>query len=294
MLFTEYLAKMAGTNDPVTYAIPVFIIAILLEIFIDTKEKLQVYHKTEAWASIAMGAGSVVINIFTKFTYFVLFMYIYENWSFQQLSVVWWVWLIAFFADDFSFYWHHRLSHEVRILWAAHSNHHSSQDYNLAVALRQSWTEGIYKFVFYAWMPLVGIHPIMIFTLASISLIYQFFLHTQTVKKLGFFEWFMNTPSHHRVHHGTNFQYLDRNHAGVLIIWDRLFGTFEPEGEKVIYGLTKNIETANPLRIATAEYESIAQDMKKASKWSDKIRYLLYPPGWSHDGSSKTTKELQN
>lgn len=294
MSFSEYLAKMAGLNDPVTYAIPVFIIAILVELFIDVKEKLQVYHKGEAWASIAMGAGSVVINLFTKFMYFVFFSYIYENWSFWQLGFVWWVWLIAFFADDFSFYWHHRLSHEIRILWAAHSNHHSSQDYNLAVALRQSWTEGIYKFLFYAWMPLVGIHPIMVFTLASISLIYQFFLHTQVVKKLGFLEWFMNTPSHHRVHHGTNLQYLDRNHAGILIIWDRLFGTFEPEKETVIYGLTKNIETSNPLRIATAEFESIAQDLQKADKWSDKIKYLLKPPGWSHDGSTKTTKELQN
>ncbi|KOY84740.1 C-5 sterol desaturase [bacterium 336/3] len=285
---------MAGLNDPVTYAIPLFIIAVLVELFIDVKEKLQVYHKTEAWASIAMGAGSVVINLFTKFMYFVLFSYIYENWAFWQLGVVWWVWLIAFFADDFSFYWHHRLSHEIRILWAAHSNHHSSQDYNLAVALRQSWTEGIYKFFFYAWMPLVGIHPIIIFTLASISLIYQFFLHTQVVKKLGFLEWFMNTPSHHRVHHGTNLQYLDRNHAGILIIWDRLFGTFEPEKEKVIYGLTKNIETSNPIRIATAEFESIAKDLQKAHKWSDKIKYLLKPPGWSHDGSTKTTKDLQN
>jgi sterol desaturase/sphingolipid hydroxylase (fatty acid hydroxylase superfamily) len=294
MSFSEYLAKMAGLNDPVTYAIPIFIIAILVELFIDTKEKLQLYHKREAWASIAMGAGSVVINLFTKFMYFAFFSYIYENWAFWQLGFVWWVWLIAFFADDFSFYWHHRLSHEIRILWAAHSNHHSSQDYNLAVALRQSWTEGIYKFLFYAWMPLVGIHPIIIFTLVSISLIYQFFLHTQVVKKLGFLEWFMNTPSHHRVHHGTNLQYLDRNHAGILIIWDRLFGTFEPEKEKVIYGLTKNIETSNPIRIATAEFESIAKDLQKASKWSDKIKYLLKPPGWSHDGSTKTTKELQN
>jgi sterol desaturase/sphingolipid hydroxylase (fatty acid hydroxylase superfamily) len=285
---------MAVLNDPVTYAIPIFIIAILVELFIDTKEKLQLYHKREAWASIAMGAGSVVINLFTKFMYFTFFSYIYENWAFWQLDFVWWVWLIAFFADDFSFYWHHRLSHEIRILWAAHSNHHSSQDYNLAVALRQSWTEGIYKFLFYAWMPLVGIHPIIIFTLVSISLIYQFFLHTQVVKKLGLLEWFMNTPSHHRVHHGTNLQYLDRNHAGILIIWDRLFGTFEPEKEKVIYGLTKNIETSNPIRIATAEFESIAKDFQKANKWSDKIKYLLKPPGWSHDGSTKTTKELQN
>ncbi|MCS6794667.1 MAG: sterol desaturase family protein [Raineya sp.] len=293
MSFADYLAQLAGLNDPVTYAIPIFIALILWEAILDSKEKLEIYHQKEAWASIAMGAGSVVINLFTKFVYFIAFNYIYENIAIWQLGFEWWVWVLAFFADDFSFYWHHRLSHQIRILWAAHSNHHSSQDYNLAIALRQSWTEGFYKFLFYAWMPFIGIPPVMVFTMTSISLIYQFFLHTQMVKKLGFLEYFMNTPSHHRVHHGVNLKYLDKNHGGVLIIWDKLFGTFEPEQEKVVYGLTKNIQTHNPLLIATAEFKNIYKDLKKAPKFSDKLKYLFFPPGWSHDGTSKTTKEMQ-
>lgn len=293
MNFTEYLEKLSGFNDPVSYAIPVFITLILAEVWVDWREKRAWYHKAEAWASIAMGAGSVIINLFTKFLYFVLFSYLYNHLAFVQLGFEWWVWVLCFFADDFSFYWHHRLSHQIRILWAAHSNHHSSQDYNLAIALRQSWTEGIYKFLFYAWMPLIGIPPIMIFTMASISLIYQFFLHTQAIRKLGFLEYFFNTPSHHRVHHGVNIQYLDKNHAGVLIIWDKIFGTFQEEQEQVLYGLTKNIDTHNPLGIATAEFRQIWKDLKKTKNWQDKISYLFKPPGWSHDGSSKTTRELQ-
>ncbi|WP_448528109.1 sterol desaturase family protein [Raineya sp.] len=294
MTFNEYLARLAGLNDPVTYAIPLFVLLILVELFLDSKERLQIYHPKEAWASIAMGAGSVVINLFTKFVYFVAFTYLYENFSLWQLGFEWWVWLIAFFADDFSFYWHHRLSHQIRLLWAAHSNHHSSQDYNLAIALRQSWSEGFYKFLFYAWMPLVGIPPLMVFTMISISLIYQFFLHTQMVRKLGFLEYFLNTPSHHRVHHGVNPQYLDKNHGGVLIIWDKIFGTFEPEQEKVVYGMTKNIHTHNPFLIAIAEFQNITKDLKKTTSFTNKLKYLFFPPGWSHDGSSKTTKELQN
>jgi sterol desaturase/sphingolipid hydroxylase (fatty acid hydroxylase superfamily) len=293
MSFTDYLQKLSGFNDPVSYAIPVFIVLILAEVWVDWREKRAWYHKAEAWASIAMGAGSVIINLFTKFLYFVLFSYLYNHLAFVQLGFEWWVWVLCFFADDFSFYWHHRLSHQIRILWAAHSNHHSSQDYNLAIALRQSWTEGIYKFLFYAWMPLIGIPPIMIFTMASISLIYQFFLHTQAIGKLGFLEYFFNTPSHHRVHHGVNIKYLDKNHAGMLIIWDKIFGTFQEEQEQVVYGLTKNIDTHNPFGIATAEYEQIWKDLKKTKKWQDKISYLLKPPGWSHDGSSKTTRQLQ-
>jgi sterol desaturase/sphingolipid hydroxylase (fatty acid hydroxylase superfamily) len=293
MEFAEYLKKLSGLNDPVSYAIPIFVALILTEIWIDQKEKKDWYHKAEAWASIAMGAGSVLINLFTKFIYFLLFSYLYNNVSLVQLGFEWWVWLLCFFADDFSFYWHHRLSHHIRILWAAHSNHHSSQDYNLAIALRQSWTEGIYKFVFYAWMPLVGFPPIMIFTMVSISLIYQFFLHTQAVGKLGFVEYIFNTPSHHRVHHGVNVAYLDKNHAGILIIWDRIFGTFQEEKEKVVYGLTKNIHTQNPFGIAAAEYIQIWKDLRKSKKWQDKLKYLFKPPGWSHDGSSLTTQQLQ-
>jgi len=278
----EAIVQLAGPQDPVSYAIPLFILLMLIELWIDLREKRELYHLKEAAASIAMGAGSVIINIFVKAFYFIVFSYLYQHFALfpEALAYTALGWILLVFADDFSFYWHHRLSHQVRILWAAHSNHHSSQDYNFAVALRQSWTEGFYKFIFWLWLPLLGFPPLMIFSMVSFSLIYQFFLHTQTVRKLGIWEYVLNTPSHHRVHHGSNVAYLDKNHGGILIIWDRLFGTFTPETEKVIYGLTKNIHTQNPVKIAAAEFVALWRDVRSASSWKEKLRYIFYPPGW--------------
>jgi sterol desaturase/sphingolipid hydroxylase (fatty acid hydroxylase superfamily) len=281
-------------NDPVGYAVPFFVLLILLEVGLDMREKRQWYEKKEAWASLAMGVGSVFVNLAAKIFYLGIFLYLYENYRLFTLptdSIA--AWVLLFFLDDFSFYWHHRLSHQIRILWASHSNHHSSVSYNLAVALRQSWTEFLYKYLFWLWLPLIGFHPLMVFTMIACSLIYQFFLHTQSVRKLGFLEYVFNTPSHHRVHHATNVQYLDKNHAGILIIWDRLFGTFIEETETPIYGLTTNIQTHNPIAIAFAEHRNIWQDLKKAPRWQDKLKYLFYPPGWSHTGDSQTTQSLQ-
>jgi sterol desaturase/sphingolipid hydroxylase (fatty acid hydroxylase superfamily) len=161
--------------------------------------------------------------------------------------------------------------------------HHSSQRYNLGTALRQTWTGFFMSFIFWLWLPLVGFPPIMVMTMQAVSLLYQFWVHTELVRRLGPLEWVMNTPSHHRVHHGSNQRYLDRNHAGVLIIWDRLFGTFEREGEKVIYGLTKNINSYNPLRIAFHEWIDIWNDVRKADTWRLKLRYVFGRPGWKEE-----------
>jgi sterol desaturase/sphingolipid hydroxylase (fatty acid hydroxylase superfamily) len=188
------------------------------------------------------------------------------------------------------------LSHEVRILWSAHVNHHSSQKYTLATALRQSWGELFYKYIWWAWMPLVGFPPLMIFMVISISLIYQFWIHTELIHRFPkWFEFFFNTPSHHRVHHASNIRYLDRNHAGILIIWDRMFGTFSEEldTEKPIYGITKNIETFNPLKIATHELIDIVHDVRAAPTFSDKLKYIFYPPGWSHNGPDQRAATLR-
>ncbi len=282
-------------SDPIVYFAPFFAFLILLELGIDLAQKKSWYSKKDAFSSIVMGLGSVVLSLLAKLFYIGIYMWIYDNFRIFTLENVWWVWILLVFADDFSFYWHHRLSHQVRILWAAHSNHHSAQSYNLAVALRQSWTEMFYKYIFWLWLPLIGFHPIMMFVMMSASLIYQFFLHTEAVGKLGFLEYFMNTPSHHRVHHATNVKYLDKNHAGIFIIWDRFFGTFIIEDkEKPIYGLVQNLETYNPIRIASHEYEKIWADIRKPISWKNRIKYMVKPPGWSHDGSRKTTKELVN
>ena len=191
--------------------------------------------------------------------------------------------------------WHHRMSQQVRFLWAAHVQHHSSTKMNFSVALRQSWMEPFYKYLFYLWIPLLGFNPLYIFIMQAFSLIYQFFQHTELVRSLGPIGWVFNTPSHHRVHHAVQHKYLDRNHAGILIIWDRLFGTFVKEDLKdlPVYGITENIKSYNPAIIATHEYVNLWRDIKRANKLSDKFKYLFYPPGWSHDGENRTSNYLR-
>lgn len=282
-------------TDPILLvAVPLFVVTFLLEAVFITRNLKKEYNTKDAVASVTMGIGSAFINTGLKIPVFIVFMWIYEHRIFT-LPPVWWVFILLFFADDFSFYLHHRACHGIRLFWAAHVNHHSSVNYNLAVALRQSWGELFHKYIWWLWLPLLGFHPLWIFTMMSISLVYQYVLHTELVNKLGPLEWIFNTPSHHRVHHASNVRYLDKNHAGILIIWDRLFGTFkeESEQEKVIYGITSNIHTYNPIEIATHEYKALWNDIKKAPGLINKLRYLIMPPGWSHDGSTKTSKQLQ-
>lgn len=287
------------TDDVTVYFVPGFIVLIALELYISYRNKLKIHEPKDSVASIGMGIGSLIIGFGVKFAAFGLFLYLYQFDVFglkQHLGMdKWYAWLLLLFADDFSFYWHHRLSHHIRILWAAHINHHSSVNYNLAVALRQSWTEILYKYVFWMWLPLIGFHPIMIFTMMGISLLYQFWVHTKTIKRLGPLEWIMNTPSHHRVHHASNVRYLDRNHAGIFIIWDRLFGTFQEELDEdpAIYGITSNIHTYNLFKIAFHEYQNILKDVRDAPDLKSKLAYMFAPPGWSHDGRSKTSDQLR-
>lgn len=282
--------------DPVIgFAIPFFLIAIGIEVLVRRREGLPPYKRGDAWASIAMGVGSAIINLGTKTLGFLMMLWLYEH-RLLDIPITWWTVLILFFLEDFSFYLHHRSCHEIRLFWAAHVNHHSSQQYNLAVALRQSWGELFHKYFWWLWLPFIGFHPLVIITLMTISLIYQFFQHTETVGKLPrFIELVFNTPSHHRVHHAKNVRYLDRNHAGILIVWDRLFGTFEEENdrEKVVFGITTDIKTNNPLRIATHEYAHMLRDVAKAPTLKAKLMYLFGPPGWSHDGSSQTAQEMR-
>jgi sterol desaturase/sphingolipid hydroxylase (fatty acid hydroxylase superfamily) len=173
--------------------------------------------------------------------------------------------------------------------------HHSSKKYNLSTALRQTWSGGFYTFIF--WIPLIilGFHPVMVLVQMSVSLIYQYWIHTEMIRKMPkWFELIFNTPSHHRVHHATNPQYLDRNHAGVFIIWDRLFGTFEPEIEKPVYGLVKNIDTYNPLKIAFAEWYMMLKDFFTVkTSMVNRIKYLTKPPGWRHDEGSVLSSDLR-
>lgn len=297
-MFYKFTAPILEFNNPVLYAIPFFVLLLGLECYLNYKERTEHYNWKDSAASISMGLGSIFIDLLSKSIAFWCFFYIYNHYGLfkEALSYTLLGWILLFFLDDFTFYWHHRLSHQIRLLWAAHVNHHSSVYYNLSTALRQSWSELFYKYWWYLWLPLLGFPPLMILTQISINLIYQFWIHTKRIDRFpSWFEFIFNTPAHHRVHHAKNVRYLDKNHAGILIIWDRIFGTFELEdpNDPVEFGITTNINSYNPLHIATHEFANLAKDIQRAPTWKDKLGYLFLPPGWSHDGSSQTAAEMR-
>jgi sterol desaturase/sphingolipid hydroxylase (fatty acid hydroxylase superfamily) len=199
-----------------------------------------------------------------------------------DLGTTWPAWAVAILGWDFLYYWNHRFSHESRWLWAVHVAHHSSERYNLSTALRQPVAESITVAVPYSLLALLGVRPPMIEQARALNLIYQFWIHTEAIRTIGPLERILNTPSHHRVHHGSNRQYLDRNHGSILIVWDRLFGTFEPEAEPVVYGLTRNLDSYHPAVIATHELVDIARDVARAETWRDRVSYLVRGPGWAY------------
>ena len=212
---------------------------------------------------------------------FIIGLFLVSPFAFISIEPSWWSWALALVAADFTYYWMHRWEHEVRILWAHHSVHHSSPEFNLTTALRLAWTESLIEWVFFIPMILIGFSVVQTLIAISIVVAYQTLIHTEKVGKLGVLDKILNTPSVHRVHHGSNRQYLDKNYGGILIIWDRLFGTYEPEIEKVIYGLTEQLGTSNPIKINFYEYWQIAKDIKRAKTWSDALGYLFRGPGWA-------------
>ena len=281
--------------DLILYAIPFFIITLIIEIIVDVREKANAYETKDAITSIAMGLGNVFLSIFSKLLVFGAFIYLYNNFRFFTIPFTWWAWVLLLVFEDFTYYWFHRISHENRFFWASHVIHHSSQKYNLSTALRQTWTGIFLSFVFWLWLPLLGFHPVMILAQMAISLIYQYWIHTEFIKKMpSWFEAIFNTPSHHRVHHATNPQYLDRNHAGIFIVWDKIFGTFIEEEEKPIYGLVTNIASFNPLYVAFHEWISLFKDVFTSNtSLLNRIKYFIKPPGWKHDGTGILSDDIR-
>jgi len=279
------------------YAIPFFIVTVIFESIVISKKQPKSFHLKDTFASLAMGIGNVISNLLSKLLVVFVIVFLYENFRLSTIPFAWWSWLLILFADDFCYYWAHRIGHESRFFWASHIVHHSSQKYNLSTALRQTWTGGFFSFIFYLILPIIGFHPLMIFTQMSIGLLYQYWIHTELIYKMPrWFETVFNTPSHHRVHHGSNPLYLDRNHAGIFIVWDKLFGTFQPElkDEKVIYGLTSNIKTYNPLKIAFHEWIAVFKDALTAkTTFVNKLKYFIKPPGWKHDGTGILSNDLR-
>lgn len=284
--------------DVVNMAVPGFVALIVIElVWIKLKGRGGRYELRDALTSLLLGAGNVAAGILLGF---VTVTFLYTLWQYRLFDLGYsvWVLLLCFVLDDLRYYWVHRLGHRVRWVWASHVNHHSSQHYNLTTALRQTWT-GTFTLMMLLRAPLVllGFHPAMILFSGGMNLIYQFWIHTEVISRMPrWFEAVMNTPSHHRVHHGRNPRYLDSNYAGVFIVWDKLFGTFVPEdsAEPVEYGLVKNLGTFNPLRVAFHEWIGLFSDvLQPGLTLRQRLAYALAPPGWSHDGSRMTSDMLK-
>ncbi len=282
-------------RDPVLFAVPFFLLLLAIEWTAARKlEHLNPadpgtgerpergsYLARDARASILMGLVSVASMGVWKFLgllgYSALYAYV-APWHLSPRD--WYTWVIALVGVDVLFYAYHRIAHRVRLIWATHQAHHSSRYFNFATALRQKWNNSG-ELIMWIPLPLLGVPPWMVFTSFSISLVYQFWIHTERIGTLPRpIEYLFNTPSHHRVHHGTDPEYLDRNYGGILIIWDRLFGTFQPELFRPHYGLTKPVNSFNIWTLETHEYVAIARDVRSASGWRDRLGYIFGPPGW--------------
>ena len=268
----------------ITYAVPGFVLLIIIEMIAVRLTKKGRYEYRDSASSLAMGLGNRVFGIAIGGLVVLAYFGVYQFRLFN-LGWTWPVMIACFFAEDLAYYWFHRIAHERRFFWASHIVHHSSQHYNLTTALRQTWT-GTLGLNFIFWLPLlyIGFPPLMVLMFSSISLVYQFWIHTELIDRMGPFEWVFNTPSHHRVHHATNAKYLDANYAGVLIIWDRMFGSFQPEIFRPHYGLTKPVDTFNIWKLETHEYVAIARYVRAATRLRDRIGYVFGPPGWSPTG----------
>ena len=267
--------------DPTQLATPAFLLLMAVEILWLARHRQEGfvgYTVKDSAASLTMGTVYSLIYMGWKGVEYAFYSVLYEASPLRMGDGVL-AWVLLFFAEDLCYYWFHRVHHESRVFWASHVVHHSSEHYNLSTALRQTWTP-MSGLLFWAPLPLLGFHPAMVLLAHAVSLLDQFWIHTETIGRLGPLEWVLNTPSHHRVHHGANPRYLDRNYAGVLIIWDRLFGTFQAEDERPIYGLTKNIHTYNPLRIAFHEYAAILRDVRRPNPPRVRLGLVFRGPGW--------------
>jgi len=270
-------------SEVLYYAIPFFVLLLIVEGISFghiEDDHLVGFERRDTQTSLTMGLGNVAINVGWKLIVLAIYAGLYELAPIHLDASNPLTWVALFFADDLAYYWFHRVSHENRVFWASHVVHHSSEHYNLSTALRQTWVPMTYLPF---WLPLLlaGFAPWMVLLAQSWSLIYQFGLHTERIGRLPWpLEAVLNTPSHHRVHHGANEQYLDRNYGGILIIWDRVFGTYEPEGERVRYGLTTNIETFHPVRVAFHEYIALWHDVRRAATWRERAGHVWHGPGW--------------
>jgi sterol desaturase/sphingolipid hydroxylase (fatty acid hydroxylase superfamily) len=293
-LLTLAIQFFAMTTSFFYTSIALLVVFFLVEFFVDQKEQKELYKSKDTATSIIIGAGLLISSFIARLIMFSFFYFLYSI-SIFKFSETWITWTMVILLCDFSFYWYHRAAHTVNFFWASHSVHHSSEQFNISVAFRQSWmTQFTGQFLFWSWLVLLGFHPLMVFMGFQIGQFYQTWLHTELIKKLHpAFEWLFNTPSHHRVHHAKELEYLDKNYGGILIIWDRLFGTFQEEVEKPSYGLTTKRKSDNLSIVMWSDWKMLWCNIRSAGSFKNAVNYIIQPPGWSHAGNSKTVKELR-
>lgn len=298
-------------TNPLIYGVPMFLGLIALE-FVYSRHRgdQKLYEGKDFLASAAMGFGAMIIAPLIKVvSAVVIFSVVYEVFNpvvdgvrtnifgWESFGFAWFIWIICQILDDFSYYWFHRANHEVRVFWAAHIVHHSSNNFNLGTGIRNGWFTILYKPLFYMWIPALGFRPEMLIVCMGIEALWQLQLHTTYVGKLGFLEKFLNLHTQHQVHHAQNIKYLDKNHGGFLNLFDRMFGTYQEleddADEPIAYGVIHAPDSYNPLVIVSHEYADIWKDLKKAKNFKEGFMYVFGPPGWSPDGSTLTVKQMQ-
>ena len=269
--------------NPIIYAIPVFFVLMALEWAVARARQQRVYRLGDTIASVGLGAVSQVSGLYSRAISFGIYVLVAQHLApFQLPSDAWWVWVAGLILYDFLYYWNHRIGHEVSLFWAAHVVHHQSEDFNLGTALRQSSSSFVAGWIFYLPMALLGFPPLVFVVVALIDLLYQYWIHTEQIGRLGWFDRVFASPSNHRVHHGVNQRYLDKNYGGILILWDRLFGTFEEErdDDPVVYGTRKPLQSHDPIWANLEVYAALARDSWRTRNFADKVRVWLKPPGW--------------
>jgi sterol desaturase/sphingolipid hydroxylase (fatty acid hydroxylase superfamily) len=265
----------------IALATPVFFALIALEFAIGRARGRSNYRLNDALNSLSLGVMSQVIGLFTKLLAFGIYAAVYAAFSIWQLPAdQWWTWALAIVAYDFCYYWNHRLGHESGIFWASHVVHHQSQEYNLSTALRQTSSGALLGWIFYVPMAIVGFPPQVFIFAAIVDLLYQYWIHTEQVGKLGWFDRWFASPSNHRVHHAVNDGYLDRNYGGIFMAWDRMFGTFVEEGEKCVYGTRAPLDSWDPLWANLEVYADLARRSWRTPRWRDKFAVWFMGPGW--------------
>ena len=260
--------------------LPIVIVFILIEVLFSSLNNKKLYRKNDTLCTIGLLTGNILMVFLVKGITLAIHIYLYQYRiiDLSSLIPIWMMWILAFVLIDLVFYFYHRVSHRSRFLWAVHMSHHSSEEMNFAVSFRQAWLGPISKIPFFIFLPIVGIDPTIIAIAGVISTLWGIVGHTQIIKNLGPFEYIFNTPSHHRVHHGSNKQYIDKNYGNLLIVWDRMFGTFEPEKESVKYGLVKNVKTFNPIKITFMEWSNIFKDIKNSNNIKESLYLFFGPP----------------